>query len=333
MKNIKKQNKGITLIVLVITIVVLIILASISIGSLLGSKGIINQSNFSVYGSKIRDYQRELEEYIATEQAINDKEDVIIYTSDKDEIKRIITSMSDEDAEKFVIQNNELKYNPDNVDDKEKDWLAELGMLAMEAIFAIVFMSGDKVYKTIYSNKVEFPTINPTSSAGGFSGWFYDEEGTTQANVGDELTENITLYAKYEETGFLATFMVDGEVYEEIRGEVLAFPTIDPSKDNVKFTGWYYDETYTKEASVGDVLVANTTLYSKWNSYITNKLDGNDIFMVSYIGEKTNTDWYYVNSKEELYNIPSNNILNIDVIKEETIGMCKYPAWVKLRLF
>lgn len=328
MKNIKKQNKGITLIVLVITIVVLIILASISIGSLLGSKGIINQSNFSVYGSKIRDYQRELEEYIATEQAINDKEDVIIYTSDKDEIKRIITSMSDEDAEKFVIQNNELKYNPDNVDDKEKDWLAELGILAMEAIFAIVFMSGDKVYKTIYSNKVEFPTINPTSSAGGFSGWFYDEEGTMQANVGDELTENITLYAKYEETGFLATFMVDGEVYEEIRGEVLAFPTTDPTKANVKFTGWYYDEAYTKEASVGDVLVSNTTLYSKWNSYITNKLNGTCISMITYSDSTTSTGWYYINNEAELDNIQDDNVNYLDTLKGFVMD---FPTWIKLR--
>ena len=41
----KKQEKGITLIALVITVVVLLILATISIAALTGDNGIINQTN------------------------------------------------------------------------------------------------------------------------------------------------------------------------------------------------------------------------------------------------------------------------------------------------
>ena len=41
-----KQNKGITLIALVITIVVMLILAGVSISMLFGSNGIINRANY-----------------------------------------------------------------------------------------------------------------------------------------------------------------------------------------------------------------------------------------------------------------------------------------------
>ena len=44
-KTVYKESKGITLIALVITIVVLLILASIGIGSIVGEKGTISQSN------------------------------------------------------------------------------------------------------------------------------------------------------------------------------------------------------------------------------------------------------------------------------------------------
>ena len=48
MKNIRKQENGITLIALVVTIIVLLILAGISIAMLTGQNGILNRDRKSV---------------------------------------------------------------------------------------------------------------------------------------------------------------------------------------------------------------------------------------------------------------------------------------------
>ena len=67
-----KKNKGITLIALVITIVVLLILASISIGVLVGDNGIINQSKKAKEETEISE-EKELLERATVQVAGNDK--------------------------------------------------------------------------------------------------------------------------------------------------------------------------------------------------------------------------------------------------------------------
>ena len=96
----KRNERGITLIALIVTIVVLIIIASISIATLTGENGIITSSNFAKFSTKIDEYQEELDQYVIHQAMIQDgNEDVIIYESDPEEIKIIITIMTDEDAE------------------------------------------------------------------------------------------------------------------------------------------------------------------------------------------------------------------------------------------
>ena len=301
------KNKGITLIALVITVVVLLILATISIGTLTGEDGTIEKTNFSKYGSTIREYQKALDSYLVQKDMNTDsQEETIIYTTDKEEIKKIIPIISDEDAEKFVIQNNEIRYREEKVRNKEKEWLSELGILAMATIYALTYMNGDKIHKVVYSDKIEYPLTNPTSSQGGFAGWYY-EDMTTQAQEGDSVSSDITLYAKYEagQTIYTATFMGDGSVFETIKGNSLTFPDSEPTKDTVKFTGWYYDQECTKVATVGDVLTQDVTLYPRWNSYIMNKLNGIVVGMYNYLdySDFGDSKWYYVNSAEEIEEI------------------------------
>ena len=386
MKNIQKnRQKGITLIALVVTIVVLIIIASISIATLTGENGIITSSSFAKFSTKIDEYQEELDQYVIHQAMIQDgNEDVIIYESDPEEIKKIITKMTDEDAEKYVIQENEIRYNPEEVSKKEEKWLQEIGVIAMVAVYAITFMNKGEVYKTIYSDKITFPLITPVSSEGSFSGWYYDQEATNQANQGEELAEEITLYAGYtprekftityvangsvfaeiqgneiiypeneptsnlghfagwyydeegkekaEEgsrlaenktiyanwTEFIATYMGNGSVFRKITGNTIKFPETNPTKDTVKFTGWYYDEACTKVANAGDVITQDTTFYPKWNSYITNKLNGISIQMMDNYCN-TSTDWYYITNSEE-YD-------KIEFQYKHIVG--PYPTWIK----
>ena len=264
-KNKCKNEKGITLIALVITIVILIILATVTLNVVLGEGGLIERARFAAFATKVRQYQEYVNMYVLEQQLAGASGDINITVMDKDKIKEIIPGISDEDAEKYVIQENEIRYNPDTVTDQEEIWLIQLGILAMTAmaaVFTVTYMVNGLVYQTVQGETITFPEIDPTSSTGNFAGWYYEQEGNREAVEGTQLTEDITLYAKWGE--YIATFMSDGEIYDTIEGNSLTFPTTNPSKDGYEFMGWFYDENKENEAAEGENLTKNTTLYAGW---------------------------------------------------------------------
>ena len=62
-KNLKNQNKGITLIALVVSIIVLIILAGVSISMLTGENGIIGRASLAKISTEFANYKEELEQW------------------------------------------------------------------------------------------------------------------------------------------------------------------------------------------------------------------------------------------------------------------------------
>ena len=269
-----KNNKGITLIALIITIIVLLILASISLKAIKGKDGILNDTKYAKYSVKIRDYQTELNEYITTkEEQSYSGEEVRIYAETPEEIKKIIKGISNEDAEKFVIQDNELRYNDGTTTAKEKEWLGKIGILVMTTIFTISFMGKDQIYKTIKATQVEFPRTPPVTDGMDFAGWYYDTELTSEAVEGAKLTADITLYPKWKACEYKIAFMVNGNQYKEIKSSTVIYPTEEPKETAQVFDGWYYDEECTKEANAGDKVSKNTTLYANMLG-IKNPLNG-----------------------------------------------------------
>ena len=311
-----KSNKGITLIALIVTIIVLIILAGITIGTLVSDDGVIDKAKFSAFSTKVRQYQERVDSYVIDEEQNSGHENANVYITDPDKIKEILgDDIEAGDENKYVIQGNELRYNPDTVTDEEEDWLIELGILAMTAGVLLTFMVNGSVYQTIESHKMKFPEVDPISTEGNFAGWYYDQELNNQAIEGDEVTNDMTLYAKFGD--FVATFMANGKVYETIEGNSLTFPATNPTQSNVKFVGWYYDEDGTKEAKVGDTLTSNTTIYPKWTSYITNKLNGATIAIIQGGGYKEH-DWIYLENREEA-----------EKQQISTMYTYGYPLWIK----
>lgn len=269
-----RKQKGITLIALVVTIIVLLILASISLSAIKGEGGILNDTKYAKYSAKIRDYQTELNEYIITkEEQSYAGEEVRIYAETPEEIKKIIKGISDEDAEKFVIQDNELRYNDRTTTEKEKEWLGKIGILVMTTIFTISFMGKDQIYKTIRATQIEFPRTPPVTDGMDFTGWYYDTELTSEAVEGEKLTADITLYPKWEARKYKVAFMVNGNQYKEIKSSTVIYPTEEPKETAQVFDGWYYDEECTKEANAGDKISKNTTLYANMLG-IKNPLNG-----------------------------------------------------------
>lgn len=71
-KIMKKNQRGITLIALVVTIIVLLILAGVAITLSIGNNGIISRVTLSVEGNKLASYKEKLELYKA-EKIMEDK--------------------------------------------------------------------------------------------------------------------------------------------------------------------------------------------------------------------------------------------------------------------
>ncbi len=324
-----KKNNGITLIALVVTIVVILILAGVSITTIFNTDGVMDSTETAAFSSKIEVYKGKVESYVLTQEMNRQEgEELDVNVRDPEQMKAILGGIDDEEAKKYVIQNNELRYNPDYVTKDEKQWLAELGVLAMTVLYILTYTANGTTYRTIWADTVRFPKINPTSTEGSFQGWYYDVGTKKEAHEGDLISGDITLYAKWG--NFKASFMVNGEIYEEIEGENLEYPLLNPTVENKRFDGWYYDESCTQIANAGDKLTEDVIIYAKLSSYIKNKLEGKYICMLSYNSETggDSSPWRYVNSVEELMEDPLYS-------KVMSIGggnyVREYPAWVKLR--
>ena len=320
------SNKAIALITLILIITTLVILVGIGIVVIAGENGIIDKSEFSSFSNKIKQYEQKVDDYVIKEGENNENNSISVMDSEK--IKEILGNIEDGDEYKYIIQNNELRYNPDKVTDKEKDWLTKLEISERTEGVLLTFMVNGGVYQTIQSDKITFPSTAPTSSTGNFAGWYYDQDATKQAVEGDEVSDNINLYAKF--TDFVATYMSEGNIFTTIEGNTLKFPEKSPTKDKVKFVSWYYDEACVKEAKEGDVLKENTILYPRWTSYIINKLNGAGIYMLNNAIEEP-SEWYYVENLEELQKIPYYNQAITNSMGSNDVK--DFPAWVKLGSF
>ena len=121
MKELRKGERGITLIALVITIVVLLILAGVSIAMLTGDNGVITNAQKSKLATTFSAYKEEVDLYKTNKYAENrnfsentleaGKTSLSYNTKNQDEegnIKTIITTITDADMEKFEIIKGKL---------------------------------------------------------------------------------------------------------------------------------------------------------------------------------------------------------------------------------
>lgn len=134
-----KEQRGITLIVLVITIVVLLILAGVSITLLTGDNGVIINAQNSKISTELSEYKEQLELYISNKKLENmefDKEtlfagkETLRYNTQKDgeigTIKTICPEMESNYVEKIQIKKGKMIL--DTKDKKEIRMAQSLGI-------------------------------------------------------------------------------------------------------------------------------------------------------------------------------------------------------------
>ena len=133
MKKIINNNHGITLIALVITIIIIIILCGTTIRVVIGENGLIENVQYSAFEAKIEIFQNKVKNYILSQQLYNNEETENAYLiDDKETMKSILEDVTDEEADKYAVQDNQLKYKTDKVTKQEKDWLEKLGVKPLE---------------------------------------------------------------------------------------------------------------------------------------------------------------------------------------------------------
>ncbi|WP_127137614.1 BspA family leucine-rich repeat surface protein [Flagellimonas oceanensis] len=113
---------------------------------------------------------------------------------------------------------------------------------------------------------------DPTRDGYSFEGWYKDEALTTAFDFTTEVTEDLTLYAKWEIITYTITFdtgegsAVEDQIVEH--GGTATRPE-DPIRDGFSFEGWFTEQELTTEFDFATEVIEDLTLYAKWEEIIT----------------------------------------------------------------
>lgn len=127
---------------------------------------------------------------------------------------------------------------------------------------------------------------NPTKDNYTFAGWYEDGTFEHEFNFNTPITENITIYANWEEivNKHTVTFETNGgsniDPVEVNEGSKVAEPNA-PTKNGFVFDGWYEDEELTIEADFNEPIMEERTFYAKWGKeYKLSDDDNNEAIFV-----------------------------------------------------
>lgn len=114
-----------------------------------------------------------------------------------------------------------------------------------------------------------------------FDGWYADKELTEEYDFGSAVTENITLYAKWNKNEpEVPSAIVGGNVIGELPvkdDNTIDLPELgEPEREGFIFSGWYTDEELTQKVTE-ETVIEDGHLYGKWiNGTVPELLNGDD---------------------------------------------------------
>ncbi len=121
---------------------------------------------------------------------------------------------------------------------------------------------------TVESGNAVVKPEDPVKDGFVFKGWFADSELTTVYDFAAAVTQNATVYAKWNAL-FTVAFDTDGGseivAVKVENGSTLARPE-NPVKDGFAFKGWFTDEDCTEKFDFTVGITSNITLYAKWET-------------------------------------------------------------------
>lgn len=164
-------------------------------------------------------------------------------------------------------------------------YIKEIKMTYSDSVmYNVSFFDGDKEYtdlatKVDENGKLIRPT-DPEKEGYIFAGWYTDSEFKEPYNFDSSVTNNLKLYAKFEESAAVetqtVTFMKDAETPFDTsvvkKGNTVGVPA-KPTNDGYSFGGWYTDVNCTTAYDFNSPVNTDITLYAKWLAKYTVSFD------------------------------------------------------------
>ncbi|MDD4389093.1 MAG: InlB B-repeat-containing protein, partial [Bacilli bacterium] len=118
-----------------------------------------------------------------------------------------------------------------------------------------------------YGEKLERPAA-PTKDGANFLNWYSDADLAVIFDFDQEITDNLTLYGKWDDIKYDIEFTVEGEPYHNAAakiGEKVVKPD-DPVKTGYDFIDWFflYDDKYEVKYDFNLPVEGNLTIYAKF---------------------------------------------------------------------
>ncbi|ODV54434.1 InlB B-repeat-containing protein [Lysinibacillus fusiformis] len=118
------------------------------------------------------------------------------------------------------------------------------------------------------------PEVEPTKAGYTFGGWYKDVGYTQTYDFTSVITENTTIYAKWNAQTYIVSFNTDGgsavSNQSVAHGEKASEPTPAPTKVGYTFGGWYTSNTLEKLFDFeSSSITRNITIYAKWVSNVS----------------------------------------------------------------
>ncbi len=146
-----------------------------------------------------------------------------------------------------------------------------------------------------YGEKVSAPTPAPTKAGYTFEGWYTDAGHTQVYDFTNVITENTTIYAKWNAQTYTVSFNTDGgstvSQQSVAHGGKANKPTSVPTKAGYTFGGWYSSNTLEKlfDFESGSI-TRNMTIYAKWISNVSPPTSNNSSSTSGSSTPTTNTE-------------------------------------------
>ncbi|MCM1556198.1 MAG: InlB B-repeat-containing protein [Anaeroplasma bactoclasticum] len=236
--------------------------------------------------------------------------DAMIYV---DGIKYTNTPLAFGDHEIFL-----LKDTNQNVIIENENYLLQtksytINQISIERVYTISYMPNEYPQKLPSITSATLPLELPFLSLEGYSflGWFIDQALLIKATPGMLLSEDLTLYAKWEKNPIVTFDSCGGTSIESIalkKGSFVQSP-LSPTKEGYSFKGWYKDDTLWDFSK--DTILEDLTLYAKWEKEI---ISYHVQFMVDDI---------------EVYTCSVDELSLIDAIASPTKEGYSFKGWYK----
>lgn len=105
-----------------------------------------------------------------------------------------------------------------------------------------------------------------------FAGWYKDGGFVKKAVFPYDVTEDQTLYAKWEKNKYTVRFDTDDGTYVSDMIVSVIDRSPETTKDGYEFEGWYTDKTFSNKISFPYEVTEDLTLYAKWTQSGSEKI-------------------------------------------------------------